>query len=260
MSRRGRFLELRTNRTPEQQRELNRRMREARPEILATIEQKTAELLAIVHKYTSLDLVANLLLRDIFHNPDTYVESESELRPHWVEHATVLELRDAAYEVRGPVLVDVRDVERAHGLLEDIFMQTTWYYLAEAGDPDKPGPPSRIDELRFSTLLHGMSVRSPAYSSHWRDVLLGLFKRGSAVEHLAATCKLDIETALAVVDAIEQHLVDGTQARVHKAKIAFKDFHKRLQEYKASGSVARPMRRKFSTGSGTCVQRRPNGT
>jgi len=64
MVRRGRFLELTTNRSPEEQRELTRRIQKSRPQILAEIESKTTELRQIIHKYTSLDLVANLLLRE----------------------------------------------------------------------------------------------------------------------------------------------------------------------------------------------------
>ena len=33
------------------------------------------------------------------------------------------------------------------------------------------------------TLLHGMSVRSLAYASKWRDVLLGLFEHGKCAIH-----------------------------------------------------------------------------
>jgi hypothetical protein len=235
MSRRGRYLELKTHRSPEEQRELMRRMQESRPKILAEIERRTAELLEIIHKYTSLDLVANLLLREVLHDPDKYVESESTLRPHWVEHATVLELRDPKYELRNAVLVEAQDIERTYTLLEEIFMQTTWYYLAEAGDPTRSGPPSRIDELRFATLLHGMSVRSPAYSSHWRDVLVGLFERGSGIEWLSSTHKLDIRSALAIVDAIEKHIVDTLRNRFEQARTARSDFIERLTEYKSTG-------------------------
>jgi hypothetical protein len=235
MVRRGRHLELRTHRSPEEQKELKRRMRESRPEMFAEIQSKTAEFLAIVHKYTSFALVANLFLRDSIVNPDEYCESGSQLRPHWVEHAAVLELKDACYELRPDPLVSGEDVERAHALLEDIFMLTTWYYLAENADPSVSGPPSRIDELRFSALLHGMSVRSPAYSSHWRDVLLGLFEHGIAVERVLSSQMLDVRGVLSIVDAIEKYINDALQTRIREARSASKDFWERLNEYRTTG-------------------------
>jgi hypothetical protein len=235
MKRRGRFLELKTRRSPEEQRELRKRMWESRPAILAEIQSKTAEFISILHKYTSLDLVANLLLHNVIHDPNEYKESESKLRPHFVEHAAVLELKDPQYQLRPPVLVEGEDAERAQLLLEDIFAQSIWYHVAENADPERDGPPSRIDELRFFTLLHGMSVRSPAYSSHWREVLVGLFGNGSAIERLSADHSLDVHTALAIVDAIENFITGAMSDRIQKAREAYNDISSRLKEYKKTG-------------------------
>jgi hypothetical protein len=140
MVRWGRYLEVKTNRSPEEQRALNRRMHESRPHILAEIETKTAEFLEIVHKYTSLDLIANLFLSNSIQDPNKYIESESKLRPHWVEHATVLELKDPHHELRLPVIVAGADVIRANALLDEIFTQATWYYMAEGADPNSGSP------------------------------------------------------------------------------------------------------------------------
>jgi hypothetical protein len=235
MTRRGRFIEIMSHRSPQEQEELNRRMWDSRPKILADIEAKTRELLGIVHKYSSLDLVANLLLRDGLQNPNEYVESESQLRPHWVEHAAVLELRDPAYQLRRPVLVERKDLERAHLLLEEIFMQTVWYYIAESADPVRAGPPTKIDQLRFMTLLHGMSVRSPAYSSHWRDVLHGLFGHGAAAEYLSKTRSLDIDSTLKIIDAIEKHITNSISGRFKQARDTYHDFLETLKIYKSTG-------------------------
>jgi len=236
MVRRGRNLELKTHRSPEEQRELKKRMVQSRPKILAELQSKTAELLAIVHKYTSLDLVANLFLRDSLHNPDKYIESESKLRPHHVEHIAILELKDPHYQLRSPLLVEGADVERAHILLEEIFDQTVWYHLAEGADPNVAGPPSRMDELRFVTLLHGMSVRSPAYNSHWRDVLIGLFGHGGATQYLSSRHSLDVQTALAIIDAIENHILGTLQSRVEQARTSHQDILERLKNYMRTGA------------------------
>jgi hypothetical protein len=235
VERRGRQIELRTHRSPEEHRELMRRMIESRPKILAEIQSRTTELTEIIHKYSSLDLVANLLLREGMQNPNTYKETDSKLRPHWVEHAAVLELKDARYELRMPLLVSPKDVERAHTLLEEIFTQTVWYYMAEHADPKTYGPPSRIDELRFFTLLHGMSVRSPAYASHWRDVLHGLFDHGSALERLSSSNNIDLRSALAIIDAFEEHITESLMGRFEQAREAREDILSHLKDYIATG-------------------------
>lgn len=235
MIRRGRFLEVSSHRSPEEQKELNRRMRESRPAILATIEIKTKEFIELVHKYSSLDLVGNLFLRDALQNPNEYIESESPLRLHWIEHAAILELKDSSYEIRAPFVVNGADLARARQLLEDIFMQTTWYYISESSDPSREGPPSAIEQLRFMTLIHGMSVRSPAYSLHWRDVLIGLFGGGAHAEHLLSKHSLDIESALKIIDAIENYINTAMSERVAKARNTYHDIFERLKSYKETG-------------------------
>ena len=238
MIRRGRRVELKTHRSAKEQRELLSRMQESRPEILAEIQRKTAEFLDILHKYSSLDLLANLFLRDSMHDPNEYVESESKLRPHYVEHAAVLELKDPKYELRPTVLVDSRDVENARSLLDEIFERSVLYYIAENANPDATGPPSRMDELRFITLLHGMAVRSPAYAAHWRDVLLGLFSTGSAAEWLSQAKGIDVRGALAIIDAIESHIVGTFTGRVQQARKTYDELIEQLKQYKATGVFA----------------------
>ena len=235
MIRRGRYLEMKTHRSPDEHKELLRRMRESRPQIFSQIRADTLELETLLQKYTSLDLVASLILRHCILDPNEYKESDSQLRPHWVEHAAIVELKQPRYELRLPLLADSSDLERAHELLEQIFMQTASYYIAEHAERNSTTPPSRIEELRFATLLHGMSVRSPAYSSHCRDLLLGLFQSGSAAEYLNSSHNLDVRMALASVDAIETHIAESIQGRIEQARHSGRDFWKQLKDYQATG-------------------------
>jgi hypothetical protein len=259
IARKGSSIEWISKRSPEEQKELNMRMWESRPEILEEIKTRTTELIELVHKYSSLDLVANLFIREGLQNPDTYVESESRLRPHWVEHAAVLELKDSSPELRYPPLVKGADLERAHQLLEEIFMKTNWYYIAESADPSRNGPPTKIDQLRFITLIHGMSVRSPAYSSHWRSVLLGLFDSGHAAEKLSDEYELDIHSALSIIDAIEDCITSALNQRFEKARATYQDIFERLKGYKSTGVFnVIPMRRNCSIAFAICVVKKPS--
>ena len=236
MVRRGRFIETRTHRSAGEQEQLKRRMWESRPRFLDEIKSRNTELEQIINKYTSFDLVANLFLRCCPHDPDEYVESESKLHPHYVEHAAMLELKNPRYQLREPVLVDASDVERAYTLIDEIFDQTMWYHIAEAGDPSISGPPSTLDLLRFSALLHGISVRSPAYSSHWRDVLVGLFSSRAASEELSRTYRLDIGSALRLVDCIESFITSAIMDRFEHAKETQDQIFTELKNYMSIGS------------------------
>ena len=79
MRRQGRFIEIDTHRSPEEHEELRRQMWESRPVLLEEIRTASEELVGIIHKYTSLDVVANLWLRNCIHDPDEYVEWKSPL-------------------------------------------------------------------------------------------------------------------------------------------------------------------------------------
>ena len=158
MKRYGRFMEMSVHRTPEEHAEHLRRMWESRPRILSGIQEATDELVGIMHKYTSLDLLANIWLRNGVHDPNEYVEWKSPLRPHFVEHLAMLQLKDKEFILRPSVLVDWADVDRAQQLLDTIFDKTVWYYISEGADPALAGESNSIKELRFLTLLHEMAV------------------------------------------------------------------------------------------------------
>src|ERR1035437_2674721 len=137
MKRHGRFTEIQTHRTAEEQARLRKRMWESRPLILNKVQKTTDELLALIRKYTSFDLVNNLWLRQSLFNPNEYQESQSTQRPHFVEHATMLQLREPAHEITPELFVNAEDITRAEELLTQIFDSTVHYYMSEAANPDR---------------------------------------------------------------------------------------------------------------------------
>ena len=198
----GRFTELRTHRSPEEQEEHLRRMWESRPFIVKEIQQATDELIGIMHKYTSLDLVANLWLRNGVFDMNKYVESNSRLRPHFVEHLAMLELKDKECTLRQPVLVDGGDVDRAQQLLGTIFHKTVWYHMAEGADPSLAGESNSMKQLRFITLLRETVVGPPAYDFHWRAVLSGLFDWPAVSDSLRSALGIDLVVTMECVEAV----------------------------------------------------------
>src|SRR5437867_3608976 len=164
-------------------------------------------------------MLANLWLRNCIHDPDEYVEWKSLLRPHFVEHAALLELKDKGPVFRLPPLVDGRDVERAQELLEAIFAKTAWYHAAEAADPSLSGQPKELElaKLRFFTLLRETMVGPPAYESHWRDVLSGLFEDNRFAAVLQGTLGFDLSAALRCIVAIESLVTRAVIERFRQA-------------------------------------------
>jgi len=200
--RRGRFVEINTHRTPAQQHQLLAAVAESRVKMRADIERATQDFEKLLHKYTSFDLVGHLWLRHGMFDMETYKETESTLRPHFVEHAAMLQLKDARYELTSELLVDPSDIALAEELLEKIFQSTIAFYVTEKADPTRKIPPTALDEFRFRTLLREMAVGPPAYPQHWEALLSGLFTPLQIAARLEVTLGFDLKATIACIEAV----------------------------------------------------------
>ena len=202
MRRRGRHIEVKTHRTPEEQAQLLAAIAEARPRMRADIEQATQELEQLLHKYTSFDLVGHLWLTHGLFDIETYKETEATHRPHFVEHAAMLQLKDAGYQLTPELLVDQADVALAEELLTKIFDRTMMFYLTEKADPSRATSSTDLDDFRWRTLLREMTVGPPAYPQHWSALLSGLFGPPHVAARLEETLGFDLSGALQCIDAV----------------------------------------------------------
>jgi hypothetical protein len=237
MERTGRSIQISTSRTPEEQARLIKSVVDNRPKLLVRANEIRAELKSLIHKYTSLDLLAQLIARDVLYNPDKYKEYDSELAPHLVEHLALLELEDPSYQPRAVESPSGEDIERAHKLLTELFFTFTFHlqteHFSEGGDPIPPP----LQQMRYSALTHNVLVRSPAYHDHWTELLRPLFSSKSVADWLA-------DRHLAIGDVIEcaesfggllnRRLVE----RVRKAKVEGEKLSKLFKE--ARRGVALP--------------------
>jgi len=230
MKRYGRFIEMQSHRTAEEQAGLLKAIWETRQRILTRIQEATNELSALIHRYTSFDLVANLWLRHGPFNTEVYKETESTQRPHFVEHATILQLRDPAYQLTGEVFVAAEDLTRAEELLAELFGLTAAYYGAEAADPALgSGPPSALDELRRKTLLREMMVGPPAYTHHWMTILEGLFGAKHIDVYLNEVLGFSLKAAISCAHAIGALMRETLLQRSQTAQKSQDDMKQQLK-------------------------------
>ncbi|HEY4838827.1 MAG TPA: hypothetical protein VIH72_09475 [Candidatus Acidoferrales bacterium] len=209
VKRRGRFTEMSSHRTPEQQAKLRKALWDVRPERLEHIRQATDELSILIRKYTSFDLVGALWLRQSIFNADEYKETESTKRPHFVEHATMLKLREPAHQVTAEFVLEAADIFRAEELLDTIFGETYAYYASEWTNPAMPDTPTKLDQLRHRSLSREIMVGPPAYPQHWEAVLEALFGAAQIDEYLREAIGFNLKQAIAFTDGIG-HLMMGT--------------------------------------------------
>src|ERR1700688_4606661 len=119
MKRYGRSIDIQSHRTPEQQAHLLKTIWESRPGLIQRAQHTTDELCALIRKYSSFDLVLHLWLQNSLFDADKYKETESTQRPHFVEHATMLQLKDASPTITAEILVLPDDIARASELLAE---------------------------------------------------------------------------------------------------------------------------------------------
>src|ERR1039458_1542210 len=217
MERSGRFLTIQTNRTPEEQAELVTRILAHRHELLDRATEIRKELKELLHRFTSLDLLAHQIAHDILQDPNQYREIDTDLRPHLIEYLALLELEDAAYEVRSIGYPSPEDVERTRNLLEELFHCFNWHIQTEHVSEENRGIPSVSQQLRFHSLMYHVFVRSPAYHDHWVEILGPLFSSPRVAEWLALR-GLNVTEVLKCVDWLGGLILRRLTDRLRLAK------------------------------------------
>ena len=154
----GNSVQFSVNRTAEEFAAYKRQLWESRPKIIQTIRTSVNELVGIIQKYSSFDLVANLWLRNGIFNPETYREWDAPQRPHFIEYAALLELKSEEYRLTPEMAVKGPDVSRAQELIEEIFRDTMWYHMARASDPENKPEDEVLRKASFFGTYRNMAV------------------------------------------------------------------------------------------------------
>ncbi|HWY20240.1 MAG TPA: hypothetical protein VNX26_03415 [Candidatus Acidoferrum sp.] len=236
MERFGRHVRINTSRSKEDHEKLIRGIVEHRPELLARATEIRNELQDLIHRHSSLELLAHLIAKNVLHNPDTYREYDSPLRPHFTEYIALLELRDPAYQYR-TLEPPGEDVEKAQTLLEELFSTAIFHYQTEHISETTGSVPSKIQELRYSAIAHNIAVRSPAYHDHWREALVALFGT-PAVAAWLGNRQLTISNILSCVDASESLMAHRLRNRIAMAKQEEEKVRQQVRQVRRCGAAS----------------------
>jgi len=203
MERRGRVIITDTHRTGEQHREILRRLAELHKSLPQTIESDAKELEALLSKFNSFDIIANVTFMNMVTDPETYKEYSHEGMQAYVEYVTLLCLKHPFSEgetrlIEGPDLEDIQSRTR------EIFDKTVWYYGSEFADPNNLEPPSRLEQFRSDMITHQLLVRNPGYFHHLEEVLRDLFSDRTIAQWMDKKLGFTIDQAIAYVHAIQE--------------------------------------------------------
>ena len=218
MERSGRFIKIETHRTPEQQAALVKSVIENRHRLVERAAECRAELKELIHRFSSLDILAHQIAQDMLQDPNEYREMDSELRPHLIEYLALLELEEAEYEVRAIESPSPSDVTRTRELLEEIFDAFKWQIMTEHITEENQGALNVQQELRFHALMYHVFVRSPAYHHHWVEILTALFSSPRVAAWLVGL-HLQIDDVLKCVDWLGGLILHRLHERLRAARV-----------------------------------------
>lgn len=232
VERHGRFMVTQSMRTPEQQAELIERLAEAHKELPSQIATKVERLEELLASLDPFDVIANLMVINTFHDPDSYKEYEMEGNVAYVEYVALLcvkrprwtsDHRRLGKNELGPIV----------SLVEEIFQDTEFYYSAEAADPERDGPPGIVEEMRLATILNELVVRHPGYSHHLEEMLTKLFTPFDP--WMREELGFSISEALKLANALERILLTRFKERLTTCHHELKALKREVRASKRDG-------------------------
>src|ERR1043166_2727370 len=171
-----------------------------RQQTLDWIRQESAKLEDLLLQYNPFDLIGNLTLTQLFINPEKHNAASHDGLPAIVEYATLLYLKHP-YSERPPLPIGQVPLEEIDQLSRSIQLTTGLYYGSDEMRIIQGQQREAIDSLRFRTMLHEMTIRSPGYEHHHRDTLVGLFEESSG--WMLTDLGFHLQDVFAIEDAIE---------------------------------------------------------
>lgn len=184
--------------TLEAAREDDEKFRIWRQQTFDWLRDEAAKLEALLLQYNSFDLIGNLTLTQLFINPDKDTVAGHHGLPAIVEYATLLYLKHP-FNLGSLKPIGQEPLEEIDKTSRAIHLTTGLYYGSDRrstlNDRDT------FDSLRYRTMTHELSVRSPGYEHHQRETLAGLF--GPFTDWMGDNLGFSITDVFAVEDAVQ---------------------------------------------------------
>jgi hypothetical protein len=174
-----------------------------REEMLNWLHDQHETLESLLLQHDPFDMLGNLIMVEIAHNPETYKETEHEGLAAAVEYIALIYMghphgtdsRDLPLGLHGEAVLEA--AARAKRILHGI---STYYASEGALVEDREGE-KNLDYFRFKTISHEMFVRNPSYPHHQRHHLEQLF--APLQEWLTAHVGFSVADVLRVEDAVK---------------------------------------------------------
>src|SRR5947209_370148 len=146
-----------------------------REELLQWIRKEAQELEAILLRYNSFNMLANLMVTQLWSNSEKYKETTHTGLAAFVEYAALLYLKHP-FNVGEANFIDGPVLEQIESKMRRIFINLNFYWAAESLPETKGKERPALDTFRYRTISSELVVRSPGYSHHQEERLRALFE------------------------------------------------------------------------------------
>jgi hypothetical protein len=224
MTRHGRFIETRINRSADEQRALVESMANHLPEAEEALKAQVNEIANSLRDRDTFQVLAALSLRNHLVDPETYSESSHEGKSVVVEFASLIALKseysrgtnsyDSAAEI-AKLQASIEEVVTGSMLLNVARSASSSLGRGRAGEA-----PTLDEELQFIVRAFETGVRNLAYEHHHKEVLRGLFAPFD--EDLRRLGGVTVDQAISLAAAIPERV---TRRFVERARQAAGDYN-----------------------------------
>ena len=171
----GRTVSVSSNWQPGEFEKYQKNIREERPNIKGTIDNKISEALSLLAQFEPLELMATVSYKNCFVDPEEYREATSKGNESYVEYAQSLVLSQKHNEALPHATEGA--IDKFNNLLEEIFQHVLWYFGSEAVD-DKRN--DLREESRVASISRYLLIRGDSFQKHHVDMIVDIFKSHDA--------------------------------------------------------------------------------
>ncbi len=187
----------------------------------------------IISKYNPLDIIANMIITNLFYDPETYKEYSFEGRQAFVEYISLLCLKKT-YHRGKEVPVTGKEVNEIHQHLDKIFRFTLWFYATEYINLNSSQPLTALEKLRWEAISRFLNVRYPGYFHHLEELLLNLFQIKSTAEWMQKNIGFSIECAIQCTHSIMDLMNNKIQKKKELIEEEITKISNNLKHYNSS--------------------------
>ncbi len=199
--------------------------------IPALIEERRERIRASMERFDAFDVLANLLLRNVPQNPETYRESAHDGLMAYVEYAALILTERSTRAAISPQVLPIgqNEMDLWMSELEEIVRLSMWEKIRYRKGGEEPTEQARAS-VRAQILNRELFLRNPVYDWQEEATLRSLFSEPDIENALKERVGFTIDDALKLQAAFSEERVKRFGNRLDSAQAFSNNLLRRLEQ------------------------------